>query len=118
MNALEPVTAPRERRLRFVWNYLDWGGAQIHLLAIMREARKDWDIEVLLPVGTSEDILGLIDALGVRHRFIDACLDQSPASTLLRKVQRQWRRIRAEYVTYQELRKDGLPDLVVHSELA
>ena len=25
-----------KRRIRFVWNYLDWGGANVYLLAIMK----------------------------------------------------------------------------------
>jgi hypothetical protein len=32
-----------------MWTYLAWGGAQIYFLAIMKEAKKDWDIKVILP---------------------------------------------------------------------
>ena len=107
-----------KRRLRFVWNYLDWGGANVYLLAIMKQARGQWDIEVLLPIGSSQDILDMIAAVGVRYRLIDACLDKAPAPTLTRKLQRQWRRVRAEVVTYRELKKEKLKDLVIHCELA
>ena len=109
---------PEPRRLRFVWNYLDWGGAQVYLLAIMKLARDDWDIEVLLPTGSSGELVRLIDSLDVRYRFIDACLDKAPAPTIFRKFQRQWRRIRAEYVTFRELEQEDFDGLVVHSELA
>src|SRR5690242_9346124 len=68
-------------RIRFVWNYLDWGGANVYLLAIMKEARGEWDIEVLLPQGSSPDILNMIAAAGIRHRLIDALLDKEPAPT-------------------------------------
>jgi glycosyltransferase involved in cell wall biosynthesis len=107
-----------ERRIKFVWNYLDWGGANVYLLAIMKEALGTWHMEVLLPVGSSQDILDMISAVGVPHRLIDASLDKAPAPTLARKLQRQWRRIRAEIVTYRELKSDGLEDLIVHCELA
>jgi glycosyltransferase involved in cell wall biosynthesis len=106
------------RRIRFVWNYLDWGGANVYLLAIMKEARGKWDMEVFLPTGSSDEILEMITAVGVRYRTIDACLDKAPAPTLARKLERQWRRIRAEVTTYRELRKEGLKDLIVHCELA
>lgn len=109
---------PQKRRIRFVWNYLDWGGANVHMLAIMKQAACEWDIEVLLPVGSSQDILDMITAIGVRHRLIDSCLDKDPAPRIARKLQRQWRRIRAEFVTYRELNKDSIKDLVVHCELA
>jgi len=107
-----------ERRIKFVWNYLDWGGANVYLLAIMKEARGQWDMEVLLPVGSSQDILDMITAFGIPYRLIDATLDKAPAPTLARKLQRQWRRIRAEIVTYRELTNDGLKDLIIHCELA
>lgn len=106
------------KRIRFVWNYLDWGGANVYLLAIMKQATGDWDMKILLPVGSSRDILDMIGAVGVPYRLIDAGVDKAPARTLVRKLQRQWRRIRAESITYKELRKEGLKDLVVHCELA
>lgn len=109
---------PPKRRIRFVWNYLDWGGANVHLLAIMKEATGEWDMEVLLPVGSSSDILDMITSVGVRYRFIDACLDPDPAPTLRRKLKRQWRRIRTDVITYRELRKESLQNLIVHCELA
>jgi len=107
-----------ERRIKFVWNYLDWGGANVYLLAIMKEGRGQWDMEVLLPVGSSQDILDMITAVGIPYRLIDATLDKAPAPTLARKLQRQCRRIRAEIVTYRELTNDGLKDLIIHCELA
>lgn len=107
-----------ELRIKFVWNYLDWGGANVYLLAIMKEAREKWDMEVLLPIGSSQDILDTITAVGVPYRLIDASLDKAPAPTLARKLQRQWRRICAEMTTYRELKKDRLKDIVVHCELA
>ncbi|MFL6373047.1 MAG: glycosyltransferase family 4 protein [Pyrinomonadaceae bacterium] len=106
------------KRIRFVWNYLDWGGANVYLLAIMKEAAAKWDMKVLLPIGSSQDILELITAVGVPYRLIDAALDKAPARSIARKLQRQWRRIRAEAVTYKELKNEGLKDLVVHCELA
>jgi glycosyltransferase involved in cell wall biosynthesis len=108
---------PSKRRLRFVWNYLDWGGANVFLIAIIKRATSDWDIEVLLPIGSSDDILDMITWVGVRYRFIDACLDKAPAPTIKRKLQRQWRRIRAEIATYRQLKQEPLKDLVVHCEL-
>src|SRR5882724_10907360 len=51
---LADAAGPGPRRtLRFAWNYLDWGGAQIYLLAIMKQALGEWDMKVLLPIGSS-----------------------------------------------------------------
>jgi glycosyltransferase involved in cell wall biosynthesis len=106
-----------QRKLIFVWNYLNWGGAQIYLLAIMREATT-WDVRVFLPIGSSSDLVGFMDNIGVKYEFIDAELDNSDAPTLWRKVRRQWRRLRAELITYRVLIAEGIDGVVVHSEFA
>ena len=81
-------------RLVFVWNYLDWGGAQIYLIAIMKEAREEWDVSVALPHGSSQEILNFIEQAGVRYEFIDASLDSGPATSIGLKIRRQFQRIR------------------------
>lgn len=106
------------RQIIYVWNYLNWGGAQIYLLAIMKEAKADWDILVILPQGSSPDIINFIEQIGVRYEFIDACIDDGPAPTIRRKIERQWRRIRAEIITFRYLEKFDLSKCILHIDLA
>src|SRR5207248_2856104 len=101
-------TATTKPRLIYVWNYLNWGGAQIYLLAIMKEAKADWDVVVILPHGSSSDILNFLDQIGVSYEFIDACIDSDAAPTVKRKLQRQYSRIRAELRTFLYLRRYDL----------
>ena len=63
----------RKRRLIFHWTYDAWGGAQIYFLAIMKRARSEWDIIVILPRTSQPNILAFLDEIGVRYEFIDAC---------------------------------------------
>ncbi len=107
-----------KRKLIFVWNYTNWGGAQIYLLAIMKEAAAEWDILVLLPPGSSPDMVGFLEQIGVRYEFLDAEIDQNEAHSLTRKLQRQIRRIRAEFRTLLRLGKFDLRSSIVHIELA
>jgi len=111
------VTKPR-RQIIYVWNYLNWGGAQIYLLAIMKEAKADWDIVVILPFGSSQEIINFIEQIGVRYEFIDACIDNKTAPTIMRKLERQWRRIRAEVITFRYLRKFDLSQCILHIDFA
>lgn len=108
----------KKRQLIFLWTYLSWGGAQIYFLAIIKQALGEWDVVVILPRGSSEDLLRFFDELGVRYEFIDAVLDTQSANTLKRKAGRQIRRIRAETVTLLYLRRFDLRKSILHIETA
>ena len=108
----------RKRRLVFVWNYLSWGGAQIYFLAIMKMAKKDWDIVVILPRASSPEIIRYLTELGIEHEFVDHHLDIAPADTLQRKLQRQFNRIRVERRTLRELRRFDAGETVFQIEIA
>lgn len=89
----------------YVWNFLEWGGGQIYLLAIMKEARADWRIKVVLPTGSSRQIINFIEQVGVEYELIDAHLDLQPAPGFKRKLRRHWRKIQTEFRTFNYLRK-------------
>ncbi|HSK70152.1 MAG TPA: glycosyltransferase family 4 protein [Pyrinomonadaceae bacterium] len=108
----------KKPQILFVWNYLDWGGAQIYFLAIMKEARRDWRVKVILPRKSSKEIIRFIEQIGVEYEFIDTYLDNSPAPNLKRKLQRQWRRIHAETVAFKHLLKYDLRKTILHIETA
>jgi len=105
-------------RLKVVWNYLEWGGANIYLLAIMKQAASSWDVEVLLPSGSSPEMLRMITDTGARYTCFDGALDLSPAPTVKRKLNRQWKRLRSEMNATRALLREGLKGSVVHAELA
>lgn len=108
----------KRRQLIFLWTYVEWGGAQIYFLAIMKEARPDWDIVVILPRNSLPDILNYLDQIGVRYEFIDACVDAAPAPTIKRKLERQQRRIRSEWTTFRYLRRFNLRESILHIEIS
>jgi len=108
----------RKRRLIFHWTYDAWGGAQIYFLAIMKRARSEWDIIVILPRTSQPNILAFLDEIGVRYEFIDACADVGNAPTLGQKLRRQWRPLRAELESYPQLTRYDLAECVFHTETA
>ncbi len=101
-------------KLIFLWNYVEWGGAQIYLLAIMKEAKADFDIVVILPRDTMPDILFFLDQLNIPHEFLNDSIDISQAPGLAQKLKRQLLRIRAEYGSFKHLRKYDLSKSILH----
>jgi hypothetical protein len=56
------------------------------MLAVMKMAKRDWDILVILPKASSPEIVRYLDDLGVSYEFVDHFLDYAPAPTLGRKI--------------------------------
>ncbi len=108
----------KKRQVFFVWNYLTWGGAQIYFLSIVKQAAPNWRFKVILPKQSKPEILKFFTQNGVEYEFIDACLDLSEVASFKQKLQRQWRRIRAEIVTYKHLLRYDLSESIVHVESA
>ena len=108
------------RKAIFAWTYLEWGGAQIYLLAIMKEAKADWDITVILPRHSHSGMITYLRDLGVECRFIDAHQypTSNPAQTLWQKAVRQYRRISAEIAMLKALKGFDLKESILHLETA
>ncbi len=106
----------RKRKLIFHWIYREWGGAQIYFLAIIKLALPDWDILVVIPQGSSPEIVRYLDHIGAKYEFIDVYLDLDPAPTIKRKLARHWSRVRAEIASIRFLRKFKLSECILHVE--
>ncbi len=101
-----------------MWSYLEWGGAQVYMMSIMKQAREDWDILVALPRGSSPDVLRFLEEIGVEYELTDILIDSAPAPTLKRKLERQRRRIKAELATLRFLKRFDLSRSVLHIEIS
>lgn len=106
------------RQVIYIWNYLEWGGAQIYLLGLMREVRKHAEILVMLPKGSDEQLLKFIDNLGVNYQFLEDRIDITQPSTILGKLNRQFKKIKSEFGISKSLRNVDLTNSVLHVELA
>lgn len=106
----------RRPQIVFVWNYLNWGGAQIYFLAVMKIARSDWDITVLLPKGSSAEFLGFLDGLNVTYEFLDHHIESGSADTVYEKLRRQFRRFRSEAEIFRRLYRYDHRRTVIHIE--
>ena len=106
----------KKRKLIFFWSYLEWGGAQIYFMAIMKEAMREWDVVAVLPRDSSPEIIRFLDQIGVKCEFLDFHLDLGTAPTVKRKIERQLRRVRAEAASLRFLRRYDLGESILHIE--
>jgi glycosyltransferase involved in cell wall biosynthesis len=106
------------RQVIYAWNYLEWGGAQIYLLAIMKAAEEHFDILVILPKDSSAEMIRFLDDTGVHYEFSERHLDLSPALGPLQKIKRQLRRMRVEFDTYRRLLRFDVKTTAFHIEIA
>lgn len=102
----------------YAWNYLRWGGAQIYLLSIIRNAPENWKFTFLIPRNSKPDLIRFFEPYGVNFDFLDRSIYEEEAGTIGRKIVRQWSRIRAEMAMYSRLSKYDPSSSVIHIESA
>jgi glycosyltransferase involved in cell wall biosynthesis len=105
------------RRVIYAWNYVEWGGAQIHFLALIREARKSFETVVVLPKGTDRQFLGFLKAENIPYEEFEAAVDLKPASGILDKFRRHWSHIKSDYQMLRKIEEVGLEDSIVHTDI-
>lgn len=106
--------AESEREVLYVWPYLEWGGAQIYFIGIMKRARDRFAVRAIMPQGSAERLLSYMKQANVPCEFFDAHVDAGPAPTLWRKIQRHWRKAHTEFVIVRHLGWRRLKRAVLH----
>jgi glycosyltransferase involved in cell wall biosynthesis len=105
-------------RVVYAWNYLEWGGAQVHAFALMREAMRHVPVSAVLPQGSDPALLAALDRLGVPCTLAFPAADTRPAPTLARKLARHAAKIRSERAMVAALRRLAGPGVIFHVDLA
>src|SRR3954454_16692907 len=105
------------RRLIYAWNYAEWGGAQIHFMALIKEARKSFDVVVVLPKGTDHHFLGFLTTEDIDFREFLGNIDLKPSSGIVSKIRRHWIRAKSEYAMLRKIETVGIRDSIIHTDL-
>ncbi len=105
------------KRIIYAWNYLDWGGAQVHFLALIKEAKKHFEVLVLLPSGFDEKFLFYLQELKVSYQLFEPPGAYSPAKSVLDKLRRHYRKFKSEAALFRVLSKNDLSNSIVHIDL-
>ena len=106
----------QKRKLIFVWNYVEWGGAQIYFIGIMKLARKDWDVKVILPRGSDPKLLGFLGQIDVQYEFLERQYDLGPATSIRRRIERRFNILLSEIEVFRYLLRYDLSDSILHIE--
>lgn len=106
------------RQVIYIWNYLDWGGAQIYFFGLIREVKKYARVRIIMPEGSNRQLIKFIENLGVEYEFFEGKTDIAPAETLKRKIRLHQTKIKSEFKMLEYLDKQNLENTIVHIELA
>ncbi len=102
----------------YVWNYVEWGGAQVLFFGLMKEAKKIGNVIAVLPKDSNRQLLNFLDSIQVKYQFVDSQTDGQPAVTLKRKLERHRNKLSSEFVYFRYLSKLGLKNSILHTEFA
>lgn len=105
------------RQVIYAWNYLDWGGAQIHLFALIREVKKKFDVLIVLPKDSDEQLMKFIRDLNVPYEFFESSLEMKPAGTFREKILQRLQKLKSDYRMLKKLEQFDLGESIVHTEL-
>ncbi len=108
----------KTKRFFYIWNYLEWGGAQVYFFGLMKEAKNFGEVVAVMPDGSNEQLLKFLNNIEISCRFFAGHTDLKPASTVKRKIQRHWNKLFSEYVLIKFLAKLNFRNSVTHIELA
>lgn len=102
----------------YAWDYVQWGGAQIYYLALIKEVKKEFTVKIVLPENSDEQLFEFIRALDVEYETVKTEADSQPANSLKRKLGRHLNKFKSESVLINYLQKFDLENSIVHIEYA
>jgi glycosyltransferase involved in cell wall biosynthesis len=102
----------------YAWNYREWGGAQIYFMALMKEARKRYDVLALLPADSDQKLLQYLKAIDVPVEFLPASPVLDSRTGTWARVRRKAEHWRSENALVRNLvNRPGIANAVVHIDL-
>jgi glycosyltransferase involved in cell wall biosynthesis len=105
------------RQVIYAWNYLEWGGAQVHFLALIKEARKEFDIAIVVPRGSDPQVLKFLKDASIPVIEFEGHAIMSPVSGIGARIRRRIAKARSEFAMLRAIGKFDLANSLVHVEL-
>lgn len=105
-------------RIIYAWNGLKWGGAQTFFLSLIRTVRDEFDILMLVPEGTSSQMIQFIEEESIEYGFFGPSYDGEACKGLAQKLSGRWKKMKSEAALLRKLEEAGLEDSIVHVELS
>lgn len=108
----------KPKQVFYVWNYLEWGGAQVYFLGIASRIKDRTIVKFIFPKETNRQFINFCENLGIDYEFLDSPADLRPALSFKQKLERHVNKFRSEVSLLRFLQKLDLRDSILHIELA
>jgi len=112
------INERQPERVIYVWDYLEWGGAQVYFLGIASRIKEKTSVHFVFPRKTDRQLINFCEQRGLSYEFIEGAADWKPAPGLKRKLERHLNKIRSERALLKFLKKFDQRDSVLHIELS
>jgi glycosyltransferase involved in cell wall biosynthesis len=83
-------------RVLYVWNYREWGGAQIYYLSLAKAAKSTFDVAAVIPQNSDAKVLEYLADLGVAVEFCDPALPTAKPRDFVEKLRQRIKVFRSE----------------------
>ncbi len=101
-----------------MWNYLEWGGAQIYFLALMRTVSGKFDVRAVLPAGSDRKILDYLEANNVQNDFYEGSMESAAAATVGQRIRRRVNDFLNNVALGKQLSRYDLKNAIVQIDVA
>ncbi len=102
----------------YVWNYREWGGAQIYFLSLMKEAKKRFPVSALIPANSDQKILDYLAALRIPYELLPPALPHERPQSLKGRLVRRYELLVSEFrMARSILSRDRIDQTIVHIDL-
>lgn len=105
-------------RFYYVWNYLEWGGAQIYFLSVIRYVSQIYPVKVILPENSAEKLLSYLKSNNIEFEFFKGRIDLTKAETFGRRIQRRFNDYFCNLSLAKHLAGQNLKNSIVHIDVA
>ena len=97
---------------------MQWGGAQIYFLALMRSVSSRFAVKAVLPNGSDEKLLQYLNAACVEYDFYEGSMDSSRAVSIGQRIERRWNDFITNLSLAKHLSRYDLKNSIVQIDVA
>ena len=106
------------KEILYVWNYREWGGAQIYFMSLMKEAKKSYHVTALLPANSEPKLLNYLAQIDVQVSYLPPVEPLPDATGMFSRLSRSLTHLRSENRLTQAIaRNHRLSETIIHIDL-
>jgi len=106
------------KEILYVWNYREWGGAQIYFMSLMKEAKKIYRVTALLPENSDTKLVQYLSDIDVPISFLPAVPQLMATKGFRAKLSRKLAHFGSEgRMVRKILGRDKLSEQIVHIDI-